>query len=89
MKIADNIYYRYEKNIDNGILYIYNFDTELLIKSKNFTYQILRLIESKEDYEMQTLIIDLQKMYPNIIEEELEQLITTTITFLYNRNVII
>lgn len=49
--INSYIHYRFEPNIDNGTLYIYNSKNRKIVKSNYTAYKILKLIDDGNSYE--------------------------------------
>lgn len=88
MKIADNIYYRYEKNIDKGVVYIYNFETEILIKSQQLVYQVLNKIDEGVIDEKE-IVNSLKKFYKDYDELAILEAVRKSILFLEKNKVII
>lgn len=51
MKINPWIHYRFESQIEDGTLYIFNSETRQITKSNEVAYDILKLIDSGADYD--------------------------------------
>ncbi|XCP83851.1 hypothetical protein ABXS75_12310 [Roseburia hominis] len=86
MNISRNIYYRFEENIDNGTLYIYIYDEEVVIKSKEFTYRVLKGIDQGSSIEK--IEESLELWYESYSKKQIKELIGQVIEFLESHNII-
>jgi histidyl-tRNA synthetase len=86
MIINHDIYYRYEREINNGTLYIYNMKTQKIVKSNYITYRILQLLE--EDKNGKEVIDDICKEYENYTKEEVMSYVEQIVSYLHDFMVI-
>ncbi|WP_165974082.1 PqqD family peptide modification chaperone [Marinitoga lauensis] len=84
--INKNIYYRYESEIDDGIIYIYNYESKEIIKSNYITYLILQAIDENKDED--EIIKKLKKEYNDYTWTEIKNYFDTIIKYLLENNII-
>lgn len=51
MKIKSDIYYRFEEEVGEGTVYIYDYSKEIVVKSNQLTYEVLVQIDEGKDIE--------------------------------------
>lgn len=76
-KLSKNIFIRYEQNIDDGTLFIYNFENEFLWTGNEDSYNIIKYIDNKSTIE--DICIILSEIYENTILEDIQEGVISTI----------
>lgn len=79
MKVSKNIYYRFENDIEEGVLYIFNYSKQEIVKSNYFSYIILDLINNNKS---KSEIVDfLKNIYEEYSENELKDFVDNIIEY--------
>ncbi|MBM7836499.1 hypothetical protein [Clostridium sardiniense] len=86
MIINKNIFFRFEELIDNGTLYIYNYQTEEIIKSNELTYHILIFIE--KNFKYADIIQNLNLIYEDVPIFELRTSVNQILDYLIETKII-
>ncbi|EGT5620491.1 hypothetical protein BUL45_15690, partial [Clostridium perfringens] len=80
MVVSKNIYYRFESEINNGTLYIFDIIKQKIIKSNYFSYLIISNIDKNKSYSEITAIIS--ENFKDYSKNEIKGLLNQGIEYL-------
>ncbi|AQW28463.1 MULTISPECIES: hypothetical protein [Clostridium] len=80
MVVSKNIYYRFESEINNGTLYIFDIIKQKIIKSNYFSYLIISNIDKNKSYS--EIIAIISEVFKDYSKNEIEGLLNQGIEYL-------
>lgn len=88
LRINKNVIFRFEKNIENGVLFIYNAESGCIVKSTEVVYKLLKLIQKEEMDRDQLLNIVKSYTDNNVSQNEITMALERLFTELLKKRIL-